>query len=100
MSGSIDYIQSMEQPETMHTLVALAHDTRLKVYRLLEAAGDGGMAAGEIADRLEIHPASLSNHLGILTRAGVVSQERRGRSLVYRSAPERVRALARLLVDG
>lgn len=90
----------METKPAVNTLAALAHDVRLTVYRMLVEAGDDGMAAGEISDRIGMHKATLSNHLKILLAAGVVDQERRSRSLIYRARPERVVALSRLLVDG
>lgn len=90
----------MEPNVTVETLSALGHSTRLAVYRLLATAGGEGMSAGDVAARLGIPPTSLSSHLGILARAGVVTQQRRGRSIVYRAAPDRVVALARVLVDG
>ncbi|EZP49944.1 ArsR/SmtB family transcription factor [Sphingomonas sp. RIT328] len=90
----------METKPAVSTLAALAHDVRLTVYRMLVEAGDDGMAAGEISDRIGMHKATLSNHLKILLAAGVVDQERRSRSLIYRARPERVVALSRLLVEG
>ncbi len=90
----------MDVQDTIDTLSALAHDTRLGAYRLLEAAGEGGLRAGEIASRLDVSPTALSNHLGVLSRAGVVTSQRQGSAIIYRSRPERVKALARLLVDG
>lgn len=90
----------METKPAVNTLAALAHDVRLTVYRMLVEAGVDGMAAGEISDRIGMHKATLSNHLKILLAAGVVDQERRSRSLIYRARPERVVALSRLLVDG
>lgn len=90
----------MRQSLAIETLSALAHETRLNVYRLLAGLGSEGMPAGDIAARLKIPPTSLSNHLGILARAGVVSKERQGRSIIYRARPDRVVALSRLLADG
>lgn len=90
----------MEPSPAVNTLSALAHDVRLTVYRMLLEAGEEGMAAGEIGNRIGMHKATLSNHLKILTIAGVVDQQRQGRSLIYRARPERVVALSRLLVEG
>nr|WP_043061422.1 metalloregulator ArsR/SmtB family transcription factor [Sphingomonas melonis] len=90
----------METSPAVSTLSALAHEVRLAVYRMLVDAGQDGMAAGEISDRLGMHKATLSNHLKILLAAGVVDQERRSRSLIYRARPERVVALSRLLAEG
>lgn len=90
----------MRQSLAIQTLSALAHDTRLNVYRLLAGLSPDGMSAGDIAAKLKIPPTSLSNHLGILARAGVVTQERKGRLIIYRARPDRVVALSRLLADG
>lgn len=90
----------MDAPDTIEALSALAHDTRLAVYRLLETAGEDGLRAGIIASRLNVSPTALSSHLGVLSRAGIVSSQRQGSAIIYRSRPERVRALARLLVEG
>jgi len=64
-------------------LGALAHEHRLAVFRLLVQAGPGGMAAGAIASALAVPNSSLSFHLAHLAQAGLVAQERRGRSLIY-----------------
>jgi len=64
-------------------LAALAHETRLDVFRLLVRAGPEGLAAGELARRLDIPPATLSFHLKELRNGGVVTARREGRSVVY-----------------
>ena len=65
-------------------LGALAQDHRLALFRLLVQAGRQGMSAGAIADALGIPASSLSFHLAHLRRAGLIEQERRHRSLIYR----------------
>jgi DNA-binding transcriptional ArsR family regulator len=64
-------------------LAALAQETRLDVFRLLVRAGPEGLAAGEIARRLDVPAPTLSFHLRALQQAGLVRSERDGRSLVY-----------------
>jgi DNA-binding transcriptional ArsR family regulator len=64
-------------------LTALAQESRLRVFRLLVPAGDVGMAAGEIAERLDIPPATLSFHLKELSHAGLIESRREGRSIIY-----------------
>ena len=66
-------------------LAALAQDHRLALFRLLVQAGEHGMSAGAIADRLGIPNSSLSFHLTQLRGAGLISQERQHRSLIYRA---------------
>jgi DNA-binding transcriptional ArsR family regulator len=64
---------------------ALSQPVRLDVFRLLVAAGPSGIAAGEIADRLSVRQNTMSANLAVLHRAGLVTSERAGRSIVYRA---------------
>lgn len=66
-------------------LAALAQDTRLAVFRLLVEAGPAGVAAGELAERLDCPPATLSFHLKELARAGLVEGRQQGRYVYYRA---------------
>jgi len=73
----------MEMKGALEALGALAQQSRLSVFRLLVQRGPDGLAAGQIAKRLDIPPATLSFHLGQLGQAGLVSSRRNGRSIVY-----------------
>jgi len=73
----------MEAKEAVDALGALAQDHRLAVFRLLVQAGSDGLAAGAIADALQLPNSSLSFHLAHLTRAGLIQQQRHSRSLIY-----------------
>jgi ArsR family transcriptional regulator, arsenate/arsenite/antimonite-responsive transcriptional repressor len=73
----------MEQTKTVAALGALAQDTRLALFRLLVTAGPNGLSAGTIAERLGIAPSSLSFHLQQLLHAGLVTQRRLSRQLIY-----------------
>ncbi len=73
----------MEKQDALAALAALAHETRLDVFRLLVRAGRRGLAAGAIADALGVPAATLSFHLKELKNAGVVDCRRQGRSLIY-----------------
>ena len=73
----------MKQQQVITALAALAQESRLEVFRLLVRTGKQGLAAGDIAQRLGIPASSLSFHLGQLHEAGLVSQRREGRSLIY-----------------
>ena len=75
----------MDLPAAVVALAALAQDHRLALFRLLVQAGEHGMSAGAIADRLGIPNSSLSFHLTQLRGAGLISQERQHRSLIYRA---------------
>ena len=63
--------------------MALAQETRLRIFRLLVPAGEVGIPAGEIAQRLEIPPTTLTFHLKELVNAGLVQSRREGRSIIY-----------------
>lgn len=67
----------------VRALDALAHDTRLRVHRLLVQAGADGLSAGFIARKLGMPASSLSFHLMHLQAADLVTQRRAGRSLIY-----------------
>ena len=72
------------QPEiVVRALAALAQEHRLAVYRLLVQAGPEGMAAGAIADAVGVPGSSMSFHLAQLANAGLVTQQRRSRSIIY-----------------
>ena len=64
-------------------LAALAHEHRLAAYRLLVEAGPTGIAAGEIAERIGLVPSSLTFHIQALLRAGLISQRRASRHVIY-----------------
>ncbi|KZC25440.1 ArsR family transcriptional regulator, partial [Rhodanobacter denitrificans] len=66
-------------------LNALAQEHRLNLFRLLVQAGDEGMAVGELAAATGLAGATLTNHLHILRRAGLVGDERRGRVIQCRA---------------
>ena len=73
----------MELTDAVKRLAALAQDARLEVFRLLVEAGPGGLAAGEIARRLETAPNTLSAQLLVLSNAGLIRARREGRSIIY-----------------
>ena len=73
----------MQPDQAVQSLGALAQEHRLAAFRLLVQAGPDGMAAGALADALGIPASSLSFHLAQLSHAGLVSQRRAGRSIIY-----------------
>jgi DNA-binding transcriptional ArsR family regulator len=87
----------MDNNTVVTMLAALAQHTRLDVFRLLVRAGPEGLAAGEIAARLGLPPATASFHLKELRNAGVLSCERQARSLIYRPQFSHIAALASFL---
>jgi DNA-binding transcriptional ArsR family regulator len=90
----------MDEQTIIRALAALAQSHRLKVFRLLVVAGQEGLTPGALADALELPAATLSFHLKELANAGLVSQERLGRNLVYRAAFEQMNALLAYLTEN
>ena len=75
----------MESKTAIRALGALAHESRLAIYRLLVQAGPAGLPVGAIGEKLGLAPATLSFHLAGLKHAGLVSARRDGRTL-YQAA--------------
>ena len=76
----------MEEPDVIKGLTAIAHPLRLKVFRALVVVGPPGLTPGTIAQALDVPAATLSFHLKELVQAGLVTQERASRNLIYRAA--------------
>lgn len=89
----------MENKEAVSALTSLAQESRLNVFRLLAERGPEGIAAGEIAEYLEILPATLSFHLNHLRNAGLIDSRRESRSLIYALRPEAIRELLGFLAN-
>jgi DNA-binding transcriptional ArsR family regulator len=73
----------MKAEQTIRALAALAQEHRLAAYRLLVQAGSEGIPAGTLADKLGVPPSSMSFHLSQLANAGLVTQRRESRSIIY-----------------
>lgn len=84
--------------EAAQAFAALGSGQRLSVLQALVAAGPRGLPAGVLAERTAIAPSTLTHHLRFLTQAGLVVQERKGRSIVSRAAFGRVEALSSYLL--
>jgi ArsR family transcriptional regulator len=89
----------MDATSAILAFSALAQPTRLAVFRVLVAHEPEGLPAGEIARLLAVPHNTMSTHLAILARAGLVAAERRGRSIRYRARLDSVGALAGYLVE-
>jgi arsenate reductase len=87
----------MDETDALLAFAALSQSTRLDVFRLLMAFEPTGLAAGEIARRLAVPQNTMSSHLGVLTRAGLISAQRRSRSIQYRAEAEKLDDLVRFL---
>lgn len=90
----------MKNTEIIAALGALAHEHRLAAYRALVAAGPAGLAAGVIAETLDLPPSSLTFHLQQLLRAGLVSQRRLSRQLIYAADYDTMNALVGYLTQN
>jgi DNA-binding transcriptional ArsR family regulator len=75
----------MENEQAVLALAALAQPTRLHAFRTLVKHEPEGLAAGDLARILEVPQNTLSAHLSVLSRAELVTSERRSRSIVYRA---------------
>jgi ArsR family transcriptional regulator, arsenate/arsenite/antimonite-responsive transcriptional repressor len=89
----------MKTPDALQALAALSHATRLEVFRLLLREGALGLPAGQIAERLEVAPSTLSPHLAQLERAGLVTSARDERRIIYAVNIEGMRGLLTYLTE-
>ena len=76
----------MQEADALRSLAALAQEVRLRTFRVLVVAGSGGLTPTALCEQLDVAPNALSFHLKELTHAGLVTQERQGRHLIYRAA--------------
>ncbi len=90
----------MEEQHVVRSLAALAQTHRLRVFRLLVVAGQQGMTPGELAESLELPAATLSFHLKELSNAGLVTQERVSRNVVYRASFKHMNDLLTYLTEN
>lgn len=90
----------MQADIVIRALGALAQEHRLAVFRLLVQAGRDGMAAGALADALGVPASSMSFHLAQLTNAGLITQTRQGRSLIYTADYAAMNALMGYLTEN
>jgi len=89
----------MESEHAILALAALAQSTRLGVFRLLVKYEPGGLAAGDIARELAVPQNTMSAHLAILARAGLVISERKSRSIIYRANLAALQDLTSFMVE-
>ena len=88
-----EYYRIMKQKQALSGLSALAHETRLALFRLLVREGPSGLPAGDIAMRLGVPPPTLSFHLKELERSGLIAATRRHRQILYAADYAGMRAL-------
>jgi ArsR family transcriptional regulator, arsenate/arsenite/antimonite-responsive transcriptional repressor len=90
----------MDEKRAIAALGALAQETRLALFRLLVMAGPAGLRAGVIAERLGVQPSSLSFHLAQLVHAGLITQRRLSRQLIYSAEYGAMNALLAYLTEN
>ncbi len=89
---------ALTEDQAIEALGALGQRTRLAAFRILAKAGAEGLPAGELARRLAAPANTMSSHLAILVRAGLIESERDSRHVMYRIVPAGMRALLAYLV--
>jgi DNA-binding transcriptional ArsR family regulator len=87
----------VKEDDAIKALSALSQPTRLQAFRALVVAGPDGMTPSDLAYHLDVAPSSLSFHLKELLIAGLISQERDGRNLIYRAQFDRMDGLMSFL---
>ena len=90
----------MQETDAIQALAALAQEVRLRVFRALVVAGPEGLTPSGLCEQLGIAPTALSFHLKELSRAGLASQERQGRNLIYRASFDTMNALLTYLTEN
>ncbi|HJU15827.1 MAG TPA: metalloregulator ArsR/SmtB family transcription factor [Stellaceae bacterium] len=90
----------MDEKRAIAALGALAQETRLALFRLLVTCGPEGLPAGTIAERLGVQPSSLSFHLAQLVHAGLITQRRASRQLIYSAEYGTMNALLAYLTEN
>jgi ArsR family transcriptional regulator, arsenate/arsenite/antimonite-responsive transcriptional repressor len=90
---------SLSEAHAISALSALAQPTRLAIFRLLVRHEPIGVTAGVIAETIGAPHNTLSTHLAILVRAGLLRSSREGRTIIYRSDVEGMRSVIAFLVD-
>lgn len=88
----------MEQEKAILSLAALAQPTRLQAFKLLVRHEPDGVPAGDIAKMLAVPQNTMSSHLGVLTRAGLIRAERQSRLIIYRADVAALRDLTLYLI--
>ena len=87
----------MDEKTAVAALAAIAQGMRLRIFRALVGAGPQGLTPGTLSAMLDVPASTLSFHLKELMHANLVTQQRDGRSLIYRPALAQMDALLQYL---
>lgn len=97
-AGPVSVGEGMTAPHALAALAALGQPTRLEIFRLLMRSGSNGLLAGSIAETIGCPHNTVSSHLSILARAGLIWGTRDGRTILYRADVDGMRALLSFLI--
>ena len=89
----------MDQDQAIEAFASLAQDSRLAIFRLLVRKEPDGLPVGEISRQLDIVPSTLSGHLGVLKRAGLLKSTRHQREIHYAANLEAMSTLVRFMLE-
>ncbi|NTG36956.1 winged helix-turn-helix transcriptional regulator [Agrobacterium rhizogenes] len=89
----------MDQRQALAAFAALSQETRLQIVRLLVVAAPEGMAAGALAEKVEVSPSNISFHLKELEHSGLIDAQRQSRSIIYTTRLEALGGLVRFLME-
>lgn len=89
----------MDTNNALDAFTALSQETRLDIFRRLIKSGEDGLSAGTISDAVGGRQNTVSSHLAILSRAGLIAAERDGRSIIYRARYDTVRTLVAFILE-
>lgn len=89
----------MDSTQALDAFSALSQQTRLDVFRLLVKSGTNGLLSGEIGERLEVRQNTMSANLAVLLRAGLIRNERQGRTIRYYANFETMNGLLAFLME-
>ena len=88
----------MSTEEAVIALAALSHPKRLATFRLLVRHEPDGLSTGDLVAELQLTQSTLSTHLAVLAKAGLVTAEKRGRQQIQRASIDALRRLMTFLV--
>lgn len=89
----------MDINKALAAFAALSQATRIEIFRLLIQSGTDGLSAGTIATRLNVKQNTLSANLSVLLRAGLIKNQRQGRSIIYYADMDGLRNLLSFLLQ-